>query len=91
MYFIIGVWGGPRKLYAAIKFFLYTLTGSVLMLLGYPDCSTSSTPAVRLLHLRDCGTDEAQPAAGHAAVGVLGVLYRLCHQGPDVPLPHLAA
>jgi NADH-quinone oxidoreductase subunit M len=34
MYFIIGVWGGPRKLYAAIKFFLYTLAGSVLMLLG---------------------------------------------------------
>src|SRR5205823_10241722 len=34
MYFIIGVWGGPRKLYAAIKFFLYTLCGSVLMLLG---------------------------------------------------------
>src|SRR5438552_17113683 len=34
MYFIIGVWGVPRKLYAAIKFFLYTLAGSVLMLLG---------------------------------------------------------
>src|SRR2546426_8991446 len=34
MYFIIGVWGGPRKLYAAIKFFLYTLAGSVLILLG---------------------------------------------------------
>ena len=34
MYFIIGVWGGPKKLYAAIKFFLYTLAGSVLMLLG---------------------------------------------------------
>jgi len=34
MYFIIGVWGGPRKLYAAIKFFIYTLAGSVLMLLG---------------------------------------------------------
>src|SRR5215831_9805288 len=34
MYFIIGVWGGARKLYAAIKFFLYTLAGSVLMLLG---------------------------------------------------------
>src|SRR5882672_9697633 len=34
MYFIIGIWGGPRKLYAAIKFFLYTLSGSVLMLLG---------------------------------------------------------
>jgi NADH-quinone oxidoreductase subunit M len=34
MYFIIGVWGGPRRLYAAIKFFLYTLAGSVLLLLG---------------------------------------------------------
>ena len=34
MYFLIGVWGGARKLYAAIKFFLYTLVGSVLMLLG---------------------------------------------------------
>ncbi len=34
MYFIIGIWGGPRRLYAAIKFFVYTLAGSVLMLLG---------------------------------------------------------
>ena len=34
MYFLIGIWGGSRKLYAAIKFFLYTLVGSVLMLLG---------------------------------------------------------
>ncbi len=34
MYFLIGIWGGPRKLYAAIKFFLYTLFGSVLMLVG---------------------------------------------------------
>ncbi len=33
MYFLIGVWGGPRREYAAIKFFLYTLAGSVLMLL----------------------------------------------------------
>src|SRR5579859_5631807 len=34
MYLLIGIWGGPRKLYAAIKFFLYTLFGSVLMLLS---------------------------------------------------------
>src|SRR5208337_1135552 len=33
MYLLIGIWGGPRKLYAAIKFFLYNLFGSVLMLL----------------------------------------------------------
>src|SRR4051812_11986729 len=34
MYLLIGIWGGPRKLYAALKFFLYTLLGSVLMLLA---------------------------------------------------------
>src|SRR5438270_4357219 len=34
MYFLIGIWGGSRKEYAAIKFFLYTLAGSVLMLLA---------------------------------------------------------
>ena len=34
MYFIIGVWGGPRRIYAAIKFFLFTLVGSLLMLIA---------------------------------------------------------
>ena len=34
MYFLIGVWGGPRRIYAAIKFFLFTMVGSVLMLLA---------------------------------------------------------
>src|ERR1035437_1089236 len=34
MYFIIAIWGGPRSSYAAIKFMIYTLVGSVLMLLG---------------------------------------------------------
>jgi NADH-quinone oxidoreductase subunit M len=34
MYFLIGIWGGERRLYAAIKFFLYTLFGSVAMLVG---------------------------------------------------------
>jgi len=47
MYFLIGVWGGARKLYAAIKFFLYTLAGSVLMLLAIL--------ALYLLHYRATG------------------------------------
>ncbi len=34
MYFLIGVWGGERRIYAAIKFFLYTFVGSVLMLVA---------------------------------------------------------
>ncbi len=55
MYLLIGIWGGPRKLYAAIKFFLYTLFGSVLMLLAVlflyfynfhqsPDSTPSASP-----------------------------------------------
>ncbi|HME68574.1 MAG TPA: NADH-quinone oxidoreductase subunit M [Myxococcota bacterium] len=34
MYFIIGIWGGPRRIYAAVKFFLYTMSGSLLMLVA---------------------------------------------------------
>jgi NADH-quinone oxidoreductase subunit M len=34
MYLLIGVWGGPRKIYASIKFFLYTLAGSVMLLVA---------------------------------------------------------
>src|SRR5437763_3127209 len=34
MFLIIGIWGGPRRVYSAVKFFLYTLTGSVMMLLA---------------------------------------------------------
>ena len=35
MYFMIGIWGGPRRQYASVKFFLYTLFGSIFMLLGF--------------------------------------------------------
>jgi NADH-quinone oxidoreductase subunit M len=43
MYIIIGVWGGPRRVYAAFKFFLYTLLGSLLMLV--PCCTCTCSPA----------------------------------------------
>ncbi len=50
MYFLIGIWGGPQREYAAIKFFLYTLAGSVLMLIAliamYLDQGTFSIPAM---------------------------------------------
>lgn len=44
MYFIIGVWGGPRKEYAAIKFIIYTVVGSVFMLLGFIAIYFTSDP-----------------------------------------------
>lgn len=34
MYFLIGIWGGPNRIYASVKFFLYTIAGSLLMLVG---------------------------------------------------------
>jgi NADH-quinone oxidoreductase subunit M len=53
MYFLIGIWGGPRKEYAAIKFFLYTLFGSVLMLIAilmlYFNSDLRKLPADQLL------------------------------------------
>ena len=50
MFLIIGIWGGPGRVYAAFKFFLFTLTGSVLLLLAllamYFDAGTSDIPAL---------------------------------------------
>jgi NADH-quinone oxidoreductase subunit M len=50
MFLIIGVWGGPRKIYAAFKFFLYTLLGSVLMLIAmiymYLEAGTTDIPTL---------------------------------------------
>ena len=60
MYFIIGIWGGQERIYAAVKFFLYTMVGSVLMLvailwLGYAAASTSlmhfTTDYIELLNV----------------------------------------
>ncbi|HRO65934.1 MAG TPA: NADH-quinone oxidoreductase subunit M [Pseudobdellovibrionaceae bacterium] len=34
MYFMVGIWGGPRRIYATVKFFIYTMSGSVLMLIA---------------------------------------------------------
>jgi len=50
MFLIIGIWGGPRRVYASFKFFLYTLLGSVLMLLAimamYWEAGTTDIPAL---------------------------------------------
>ncbi|MBM3534350.1 MAG: NADH-quinone oxidoreductase subunit M [Alphaproteobacteria bacterium] len=55
MFLIIGVWGGPRRVYSAFKFFLYTLTGSVLMLLAilaiFFQTGTTDVPTLMLSHL----------------------------------------
>ncbi|HEY0158367.1 MAG TPA: NADH-quinone oxidoreductase subunit M [Thermoanaerobaculia bacterium] len=55
MYFIIGIWGGARKLYAAIKFFLYTLAGSVLMLLSILALFFFNDGGISFLNIRGLG------------------------------------
>src|SRR5690348_18360447 len=52
MFLIIGIWGGPRRVYASFKFFLYTLLGSVLMLLAIMAMywSAGTTDITTLLH-----------------------------------------
>jgi len=51
MYFIIAIWGGTRRIYAAFKFIIYTLVGSVVMMLAFWRC-TSALRAVPVLQLR---------------------------------------
>ncbi len=84
MYLIIGIWGGPRRVYAALKFFLYTLAGSVLMLLAllamWYHAGTTDIPT--LMHTR---------SAADADLAVPGVLRLLRGQGADVAGAHLAA
>ena len=59
MYFLIGIWGGPRKIYAAVKFVLFTMFGSLLMLLAViklylmtsPDPATRTTDLLTIMNL----------------------------------------
>ncbi len=70
MYLLIGIWGGPRKLYAAIKFFLYTLFGSVLMLLGILFLYFHHHTLTGRVHLLSAGPlrHRAADSGGHAAI-----------------------
>jgi NADH-quinone oxidoreductase subunit M len=68
MYFLIGIWGGPRREYAAIKFFLYTLAGSVLMLVAIValrlDAGTFSIPKLTEMAVSGRLTGANLPAHG---------------------------
>ena len=85
MFLIIGIWGGPNRVYSAFKFFLYTLLGSVLFLV-----------AILVLYFHEGTTDiptlmagELRPDAAEVAVARDVRLVR--GQDPDVAVPHLAA
>ena len=99
MYFIIGVWGGERRIYAAVKFFLFTMAGSLLMLVAILYLGS--------LHQRVDGRGVVVRLRGHRAswpypraegfwhnpqmLALRRLRARLRHQGADVPAAHLAA
>ena len=85
MFIIIGVWGHGNRVYAAFKFFLYTFTGSVLMLLAIMAMYwTAGTTDITVL------LKTAFPAK-HADLAVAWVLRLVRGQDADVAGPHLAA
>ena len=86
MYLIIGIWGGPNKIYAAFKFFLYTLLGSLLMLVALVYLYTKSGGSFDIL------TWHKLPLGAHRAdAAVLRLLRGLRGEGADVAGAHLAA
>lgn len=78
MYFLIGIWGGPRKEYAAIKFFIYTLVGSVLMLLVIIYAYLASTPHT---------FDLTELARNNAVLGYRAVLWWALFIGFAIKVP----
>ena len=91
MYFVIGIWGGPRRIYATVKFVIYTLVGSLLMLvailavaIAYAAAGNDFTFSYEALR-GFAYTDTLQAARLHR------LLPGLRDQGADVAAPHLAA
>ncbi len=91
MYFLIGIWGYDRRIYAAVKFMLYTMAGSVLMLLAILGLAVLHVVGHRQLQLRSADALRAVDPAEPAVLVLPGVRARVCHQGAAVPVPHLAA
>jgi NADH-quinone oxidoreductase subunit M len=86
MYFLIGVWGGPRRIYAAIKFFLYTLFGSIFLLAGilvvyFALTAPDSTFTGNAFSIPDI-TKHARELV--EAKGSAGILFTLGAQAPTI-------
>ena len=91
MYFLIGIWGYERRIYAAVKFILYTMAGSVLMLiaiigLAWAHAEATGSPSFNLLDLYN-----VQLAARTADLVLPGLRPGVPDQGSALPVPHLAA
>ena len=98
MYLIIGIWGGQNRIYATIKFVLYTLVGSLLMLVAilatafaYQGAHGGAWAGAFDFEVLRAYAGTTGFADGLQLLELRGVLPGLRDQGPDVPVPHLAA
>jgi len=87
MYFLIGIWGGPRKEYAAIKFFLYTLAGSVLMLIVLLGFYFYGDRTFDLIKLADPAVNAKFTAARLLGVGFAPLAFVFLFIGFAIKLP----
>ena len=91
MYFLIGIWGYDQRIYAAVKFMLYTMAGSVLMLVAILGLAYLHSEATGQLQLRPAEAVHAADRARDAVLVLPGVRAGVRDQGAAVPVPHLAA
>jgi NADH-quinone oxidoreductase subunit M len=95
MFFLIGIWGGPRREYAAIKFFLYTLAGSVLMLLALIGVAFNTGGSAPFTLIRGAMQSDwisaapipfaGDPTGGLAVAAFLGFLIAMLIKVPSFP------
>ena len=96
MYFLIGIWGHGRRIYAALKFVLYTMVGSILMLVAilslYRIAAIAGYPTFDIAQIQTLlsnGTIMLPLPNGITAVR--RIFPGVCHQGASVPAAYLAA
>lgn len=90
MYFLIGIWGGPRKEYAAIKFFLYTLIGGVLMLIAmlmFYFNSGGTTDSFNLIELAKAANGTSETLTKTLSPGLQITAFTLLFIGFAIKLP----
>ncbi len=86
MYFMIGLWGGPNRQYAAVKFFLYTLFGSIFMLLGFLAIYLRSDPhTFDIIELSQMGADGLLGSRVFQNVAFLGLFLGFAIKVPMWP------
>ena len=91
MYFLIGIWGYERRIYAAVKFILYTMVGSILMLVAIIGLSYAHGAVTGHADLRHHAALRHGAVVADGEVVLPRLRARFPDQGPAVPVPHLAA